>query len=65
LVLKLPPLGEAIVCSIFAAVKYEVPANMLLAIAEKEGGRPGQWNRNDNGTVDVGSMQFNTVYLPH
>lgn len=63
-VLDLPPqLPERVVCSIAAAVKYEVPANIMLAIAEKEGGRPGQWKRNNNGTDDVGQMQFNTAYL--
>ena len=60
----LPPLEqERIVCSIASAVKYEVPANIVLAVAEKEGGRPGQWVRNTNGTHDVGPMQFNTTYL--
>jgi hypothetical protein len=56
-------LQERVVCSIFAAVKYEVPANIMLAIAEQEGGHPGQWKRNDNGTNGVGPMQFNTAYL--
>lgn len=28
-------------CSITAAIKYHVPANTALAIAEKEGGEPG------------------------
>lgn len=60
----LPPnLQERVVCSIVAAVKYEVPANILLAIAEKEGGRPGEKSKNRNGTYDYGAMQFNTVYL--
>ena len=60
----LPPrLQERVVCSIAAAVKYEVPANIILAIAEKEAGRPGQWVRNTNGTEDVGPLQFNTAYL--
>lgn len=54
---------ERAVCSIIAAVKYEIPANILLAIAEKEGGKPGQWVQNKNGTHDVGAMQFNTAYL--
>lgn len=62
--MDLPPdMQERVVCSIIAAVKYEIPANILLAIAEKEGGKPGQWVRNSNGTHDVGMMQFNTVYL--
>lgn len=57
------PLQERIVCSISAAVKYHVPANILLAIAEKEAGKPGQWVKNKNGTHDVGPMQFNTAYV--
>lgn len=64
LVADLPPLEqESIVCSIASAMKYQVPANIVLAVAEKEGGRPGQWVRNTNGTHDVGPMQFNTAYL--
>ncbi len=63
-VADLPPLEqERITCSIEAAVKYEIPANVILAVAEKEGGMPGQWVRNKNGTYDVGPMQFNTAYL--
>ena len=62
--MDLPPhMQERIVCSIQAAVKYEVPANILLAVAEKEGGKPGQWVKNSNDTYDVGPMQFNTTYL--
>ena len=60
----LPPQHqERVVCSITAAVKYEVPANIVLAVAEQEGGKPGQWVRNTNGTYDVGTLQFNTAYL--
>ena len=58
-----PQLPEPIVCAISAAARYEIPANVLLAVAEKEGGKPGQWVRNTNGTFDVGAMQFNTAYL--
>ena len=29
----------------------------------KEGGKLGQWLNINNGTYDVGSMQFNTMYL--
>ncbi|CAE6518994.1 Lytic transglycosylase catalytic [Nitrosomonas nitrosa] len=62
--MDLPPdIQERAVCSIIAAVKYEIPANILLAIAEKEGGKPDQWVQNKNGTHDVGAMQFNTAYL--
>jgi len=58
-----PQLQERVVCSITAAVKYQIPANIVLAVAEKEAGKPGQWVRNTNGTHDVGPMQFNTAYL--
>lgn len=62
--LDIPPqLQERVICSISAAVKYDVPANIVLAVAEKEAGKPGQWVRNSNGSHDVGSMQFNTTYL--
>lgn len=58
-----PRLQERMVCSLSAAMKYEVPANIVLAVAEKEAGKPGQWVLNANGTHDVGAMQFNTGYL--
>ncbi len=58
-----PQLQERVVCSIAAAVKYQIPANIVLTVAEKEAGKPGQWVRNTNGTHDVGPMQFNTAYL--
>lgn len=62
--IDLPPqMQERVVCSISAAIKYEIPANIMLAVAEKEAGKPGQWVRNTNGTHDVGAMQFNTSYL--
>jgi len=58
-----PALSEPVACSIMAAVKYELPVNIVLAVAAQEGGKPGQWVRNSNGTYDVGPMQFNTSYL--
>lgn len=54
---------ERVVCAVAAAVRYEIPANILLAVAELENGKPGQWVRNGNGTHDIGPMQFNTAYL--
>lgn len=58
-----PALQERVVCSIAAATKYGIPANILLAVAQREGGRPGQWVRNRNATYDIGAMQFNTSYI--
>lgn len=64
MMIDLPPdMQERVVCSITAAVKYEIPANIWLSIAEKEGGKPGQWKRNVNGTYDIGSMQLNTDWI--
>lgn len=63
-VADLPPhIQERVICSIVAANKYQLPPNILLAVAERENGRPGQWVKNTNGTHDVGSLQFNTAYL--
>ncbi|MCY1270179.1 hypothetical protein D9M69_233100 [compost metagenome] len=58
-----PALSEPVACSIMAAVKYELPVNIVLAVSGQESGKPGQWVRNSNGTYDVGPMQFNTAYL--
>ena len=57
------PPPERILCSVEAAVKFDIPANVLLAVAEKEGGRPGLRVRNANGTEDIGQLQFNSAYL--
>ncbi|PJE09587.1 muramidase [Legionella sp.] len=54
---------ERVVCAILAAIKYEIPTNIVLAIAEKEAGTPGLWVKNKNGSYDVGAMQLNTTYL--
>lgn len=54
---------EMVACSLGAALAYDVPANILIAVAEKEAGKSGQWVRNENGTFDVGALQFNTAYL--
>lgn len=60
-----PQPRDRVTCSIAAALKFRVPTNIMLAIAEMEGGRPGQQVRNRNGSLDVGPMQFNTRYLEH
>ncbi len=60
-----PPavLEQRVTCSVSAAVRFNVPANLLLAVAEIENGRPGLQSVNANGTRDIGWMQFNTSYL--
>ncbi len=54
---------ERVECSIQAANHYHIPPLVLLAVAEEEGGKPGQKVRNRNGTLDYGAMQINTVSL--
>jgi len=54
---------EMVTCALGASLTYDIPANILLAVAEKEAGVPGQWVRNSNGSFDVGALQFNTAYL--
>jgi len=54
---------ERITCSIIAAIDYQIPANIVLAVAEIENGKPWHVSGNGNGTLDYGPMQFNTVYL--
>ena len=64
IVADLPPIEqERIVCSIIAAQKFHIPADILLAIAEIEGGKPNLEVINVNKTRDIGYMQFNSSYL--
>lgn len=58
-----PSYSERVTCSIAAAARYQIPANIVLAVAEKEDGRAGQWVPNTNGSHDVGPLQFNTRYI--
>ena len=52
-----PAIHEKVVCSIGAAAKYGVPANIILAVAQKEGGKPGQWVRNTGSVAKIGGSQ--------
>lgn len=61
---NLPPDQQInVVCAITAASKYDIPTNIFLAVVEKEGGKPGQYVKNKNGTYDIGPLQFNTAYV--
>jgi len=64
MITDLPPtIQERVICSITASIEYDVPANIVLAIAELENGKPGLYRTNQNGSQDIGTMQFNTNYL--
>jgi hypothetical protein len=58
-----PDVQTRIVCSISAAQHFGLPPSVLLAVAQIEGGHPGQAVRNTNGTFDLGPMQLNTAWL--
>ncbi len=48
-----------------AARRHQVNPYLLVAIAEVESGlRPGAIGRNTNGSIDIGLMQINSLWLP-
>lgn len=49
---------------VLVAQIYTLPPRVLPAIQRTEGGRPGLAHVNKNGTLDLGVMQINTVWLP-
>lgn len=58
------PAAEAmIMCSVEAADRYSLPADLIFAVAMTEGGKPGQEVKNTNGTSDLGMLQFNSAYM--
>lgn len=51
-------------CFISEARAHSIDPYVLLAVMKTEGGRPGELALNRNGTVDLGPMSVNTVWLP-
>ncbi len=45
-----------------AATEYQVPAALIMAIIQVEGGSTGLAMPNTNGTFDLGVMQINTTW---
>ena len=50
-------------CSVEAAVHYQIPADLIYAVSLNEGGDFKSKSPNNNGTFDLGIMQFNTSFL--
>ena len=50
-------------CSVEAGIHYEIPADLIYAVALNEGGKVDSKVKNTNGSYDLGMMQFNTTYL--
>ncbi len=56
-------LEKRIECGLESAIKYDIPADILLAISTIENGRYDVGYRNSNGSIDYGVMQINTIYI--
>lgn len=50
-------------CVLQAAVRRNVPANVLLAIGQHEAGKEGSQILNKNGSYDLGRAGINTTHL--
>jgi len=51
-------------CIFAAAAAYRLPPAVLLILLDVEGGSLGHVSLNTNGTVDIGPMQVNEIWLP-
>lgn len=51
-------------CFMREAERHSIDPYVLLAVLATEGGRPGELAFNRNGTIDLGPMSVNTVWLP-
>lgn len=52
-------------CFSVASNAYQIPQNLLMAIAKVESGfNPSAFNRNTNGSADIGMMQINSSHIP-
>jgi len=51
-------------CFVKEADRNSIDPYVLLAVMKTEGGRPGELALNRNGTIDLGPMSVNTVWLP-
>ena len=51
-------------CLTEAAAAHRLPPAVLVVLLDVEGGTLGRVSRNTNGTVDIGPMQVNTVWVP-
>ena len=51
-------------CLLAAARVHGVPPALLVILLNVEGGSLGRVSHNTNGTVDIGPMQINQIWLP-
>ncbi len=59
------PVGAPVAsCLQSAASAYRLPPAVLLILLSVEGGALGHISANSNGTVDIGPMQVNSIWIP-
>ena len=63
MLLVVPPTAPTVQCTMQAAQQFGLPAGALAGILMNEGGKPGQWSRNTNGSYDLGPAQINTLWI--
>jgi hypothetical protein len=51
-------------CLFAAAAVYQLPPAVLVILLNVEGGTLGEISPDSNGTVDIGPMQVNDIWLP-
>ncbi len=51
-------------CLTAAAAAHRLPPAVLVILLKVEGGSLGHVSRNSNGTVDIGPLQVNTIWVP-
>jgi hypothetical protein len=59
--LPIVPLTEE--CVIETAARFSLPEKLLWSILAVEGGKVGKFSTNKNGTIDLGPMQINSIWL--
>jgi len=59
-----PDAAEVRDCLLAAARLYHEPPAILVILLNVEGGRLGAVSSNTNGTVDIGPMQVNNIWVP-
>lgn len=55
--------GVPIECIQQASRQYYVPVTMIISVIKAEAGQVGMAKLNNNGTIDYGPMQINSIWL--
>lgn len=67
MITDIPPLPVVPVtteCVLETAKRFELPTTLLWSVLAVEGGKEGQYTKNKNGSIDLGPMQINSIWLP-